>query len=197
MCYGWDACPSNTDIRDYLKIDIYMRKKTRVWLDYLIFLTGLFDFLSGLLNFLTRVFDFLAVFFIFGLDYLNFDLVNNLNRAAFAMVPAAFPAFKAGMAIFHHVCVPRKIYNVFHHAAAFQKYIMYSTVFAAFQKCIIYSTVFAAFEKEKLSDDWWPMSLYTLCAWTMMAQESHTHLFPCPVVHKGNVWKSMLCLTTK
>lgn len=68
------------------------------------FLTGLFDFLSGLLNFLTRVFDFLAVFFIFGLDYLNFDLVNNLNRAAFAMVPAAFPAFKAGRAIFHHVC---------------------------------------------------------------------------------------------
>ena len=74
-----------------------------------------------------------------------------------------------------------------------KKYIIYSTVFAAFQKCIVYSTVFAAFEKEKLSDDWWPMSLYTLCAWTMMAQESHTHLFPCPVVHKGNVWKSMLC----
>ena len=77
--------------------------------------------------------------------------------------------------------------------AAFQKYIIYSTMFAAFQKYIIYSTVFAAFQKEKLSDDWWPMSLYTLCAWTMMAQESHTHLFPCPVVHKGNVWKSMLC----
>ena len=88
------------------------------------------------------------------------------------------------------MCAPL---NLFHHVTAFQKYMIYSNVFAAFQKYIIYSTVFAAFQKEKLSDDWWPMSLYTLCAWTMMAQESHTHLFPCPVIHKGNVWKSMLC----
>jgi len=46
------------------------------------------------------------------------------------MVPAAFPAFKAGSAIFHHVCGLQKIYNIFHG-----------------------STLLVAFEKEKLSDD--------------------------------------------
>ena len=164
MCFGWDAFPSNKDIRDYLKIDIDMGKKTTRF-DWFIWF---FD---------RSIWFFGWIFFIFGLDYLNFDLVNNLNRAAFAMVPAAFPAFKAGRVIFHHVCAPRKIYNIFHHVAALEKYIIYSTVFAAFEKYIMYSTVFAAFEKEKLSDDWWPMSLYTLCAWTMMAQESHVHTY--------------------
>ena len=110
--HGYKGLPKNRHLHE---------KKNKSLTGLSDFLTGLFDFLSGLLNFLTRVFDFLAVFFIFGLDYLNFDLVNNLNRAAFAMVPAAFPAFKASRAVFHHVCAPRKIYNIFHRVCCLPK----------------------------------------------------------------------------
>ena len=89
----------------------------------LIFLIGVFDFLTGLFDFLSLLLFFFdqsiwffdRFFFIFGPDYLNFDLVNNLNRAVFAMQWFLLHFLRSKQAV------------------------LYSTMFAAFKKYIIYS----------------------------------------------------------